>query len=503
MSNYEDLPPRADAMIASLRAMGYDLSMAIADLIDNSISARAQNIWIRYHWDGSNSWVYILDDGDGMTESELREAMRLGSQSPNEKRAPDDLGRFGLGLKTASFSQCKQLTVTTKTVDGNIATRSWDLEYVEKCKEWKISTIPPSGTMDILARLDNMPHGTIVLWKKLDRLIDTNDMDDETVMNRFYDKFLTVREYLEMVFHRFIGHPGTLSIMLGNNRLKPWDPYLRANPFHQELADEKYEDGAVRMVPFVLPHISKRSPKERDSGAGPKGWNAQQGFYLYRNKRMIVSGGYLDFNLTQEEHYKLARIMLDINNQMDREWKIDVRKATAAPPDRLRADVGKVAKATRAEAVKIYRARTGIPRNIPGNVAQEIWHRKKIGDKVVYRINRNNTVIKDIVDELQPPSSWIRKLFHAIETTVPHRVIIMDNADDEDCHVNLPPEVGKPPSGLLELCKDLYRRHRRSGRNHEEAVDLVIFTEPFSTHPGYRAALDELDSERTSDGQVS
>ncbi len=491
MTTYEEVPPRADAMIASMRAIGYDLSMAIADLIDNSISADAKNVWVEYHWEGPDSWIRILDDGHGMTEDSLKEAMRLGSQSPDEERRPEDLGRFGLGLKTASFSQCKVLTVRTKTPEGVLSTRFWDLDHVRRSKQWQLGTDAPVGTSDVLERIDDVPHGTLVVWQDLDRVVEEREEEDEA-RDIFYDKFLSVQTYLEMVFHRYLSPPTSLSITVGAVKLRPWDPYLRSNPFTQELASERYEDGTIRLVPYVLPHVSKRNAVENEAGAGPMGWNAQQGFYLYRNRRMIVPGGYLDFDLKPEEHYKLARIMVDIDNRMDHEWRIDVRKATAIPPDRIRAELAKVARATRAEAVRVYRARTGVSRSRRTKSRQEVWLKRRRGDKITYEINRDNPVIRTLLDQVALPKSWVKRLFHIIETTVPHRLIIMDNAELEDCHVDLPPEIHKPGKEFIELCREFYETYRERGKSHNEAVDVVLSIEPFNTHPAYRATLDAL-----------
>jgi len=184
--NYEDCPPKADAMINSLRAFGYDLSMAIADLIDNSIFANAKNIWIRYGWNEGNPWISILDDGEGMTEDILKEAMRLGCQNPNEARNPNDLGRFGLGLKTASFSQCKIVTVHTKTPEGETSTRCWNLDHVERSKKWELGKKAPGGAARIISDINTVPHGTIVLWQGLDRVVGDDDPDDEDAMNVYY-----------------------------------------------------------------------------------------------------------------------------------------------------------------------------------------------------------------------------------------------------------------------------------------------------------------------------
>lgn len=496
-SDYEDCPPRAEAMINSMRAFGYDLPMAIADLIDNSIFANAKNIKADYGWNDGNPWVRIMDDGDGMNEGSLKEAMRLGSQSPLEEREANDLGRFGLGLKTASFSQCRVLTVKTKNVHSETCLRFWDLDYVEKTKKWKIGTKTPEDAKKLLAPLDNMHKGTVVLWQNLDRIDSNIDFSGKNNENIFYEKFSAVVKYLEMVFHRYLEKAiDKIEITVGRHVCEPWDPYLRSNTLTQILSSEKYEDDRVSVIPFVLPHISNRTERESRSGSGIYGWNAHQGFYIYRNKRLIVPGGYLDFDYKPEEHYKLARIMVDITNDMDHEWNIDVRKAVAIPPDRLRNDFARIARATRQEAMKIYRARTGRARRrqLKRNDT-DIWLKSRLGEKIIYKLNRDNPVLKNILEEKNLNKSWVNKLFHVIESTVPHRLIIMDSAETEDCHVDLPLDKTNPPGSMLELCKDLYDNSKARGKTHMEAVDLVTSIEPFDGHPAYRAMLDTLSGE--------
>jgi len=502
VGSYEELPPRADSMVESLRAMGYDLSMAIADLIDNSIFANATNVWISYKWKGTESWICILDDGLGMTELQLKDAMRLGNKNPTEIRAPEDLGRFGLGLKTASFSQCKLITVRTKTDDGKTSERCWDLDHVNKSKKWEIATFAPEDTDEILAPLKDLSHGTIVLWQNLDRIIDKNaKVKDEEAKSIFYNKFTSVRQYLEMVFHQYLTPPLNLHIKVGRDVLKPWDPYMKSNQFTQLLSKEKYEDSSVVITPWVLPHVANRSNEETNIGAGPKGWNAQQGFYVYRNKRMIVSGGYLDLELKPEEHYKLARIMVEIPNNMDQDWCIDVRKATAKPPDRLKAEILRIAKATREQAVKVYRARlrtTSIGGRAPST--HDVWIRKKRGDKIIYEINKNHEVIKKLLEDADVKDTWVKRLFQVIESTIPHRTIIIDNSENEDCHVALPSDIQIPEKGLIELAIQFYREYRNIGKSHLESVEHVLTIEPFNTHPVYAAALDKIYEEEEKDG---
>lgn len=492
MENYFiDCPPRADAMIHSLRAIGYDLGMAIADLIDNSIFVEAKTIHINYDWNKGQPWVRITDDGRGMKETALNEAMRLGSSSPLDYRDASDLGRFGLGLKTASFSQCRKFSVMSKTLDGICSERFWDLDLITD--SWNLGKFIDDETKELFEPLKNQATGTVVLWQKIDRIVDSEASCYHNPEEAFLKKFVDVKKYLEMVFHQFLQKRSgkSVKIIVGVAECSPWDPFLRKNSFTQELSEEKYEDSRVRIIPFILPHVSNRSEEENENGAGIKGWNAQQGFYVYRNGRMIVSGGYLDLDLKPEEHFKLARIAVEITNDMDHEWSIDVKKAFAIPPGRIRGDLMRIARAARKRAAEIYRARTGLIRNRPGtHYTDDVWIKKEINNKITYLLNPANQILRKVLDEYKHPKSWENKLFHIIENTVPHRLIIMDGLEHEDCHVDLPTDK-KPPQGLLDLCKEFYQEYRAAGKTHEAAVDIVCSMDVFNAHPLYRAYLDD------------
>ena len=138
-AKHEITAPDAASMFESLRAFGYELPTALADLIDNSVFAGARNVWIDFEWNGAESTVSITDDGHGMAEKELVNAMRPGSRNPREVRDPKDLGRFGLGLKTASLSQGRRLTVRSKQVESTGFTRCWDLDHVAKTGDWYLT----------------------------------------------------------------------------------------------------------------------------------------------------------------------------------------------------------------------------------------------------------------------------------------------------------------------------------------------------------------------------
>lgn len=334
-NSYDVVEPRAAALIESLRAFGYTSPAAVADLIDNSISAQANNIWLNFVWNGADSYISLADDGCGMTQRQLIEAMRPGSQSPLNQRDPADLGRFGLGLKTASFSQCRSVTVRSRPDAGRQSTRCWDLDYVSQTGEWRLLKDANASTASRLTGFDDTPHGTIVLWEVLDRVVEDDDANDTDAQQRFLALVDDVERHLAVVFHRFMQGSRPLRIYINgtdkDRLVKPWTPFLEDHSATQQLQLERipFQGTTVKVLPFVLPHHDKLEPNDFQFASGPRGWNAHQGFYVYRNKRLLVPGDWLGFGYAKEEHYKLARIQVDISNSTDGEWSIDVKKSHA------------------------------------------------------------------------------------------------------------------------------------------------------------------------------
>lgn len=321
-----ELPPRASALVESLRDMGYSLRTALADVIDNSITAGAKRVRILADTHGELPTIGVLDDGTGMSREELLEAMRPGSQSPLDRREESDLGRFGLGLKTASFSQCRRLTVVTKK-DETVSCAVWDLDIVAARDRWVVEVSQtPRGVRWLEMLGDN---GTLVLWDKLDRLVGTSGPGDRGDIVRQLDE---AASHLEFVYHRFLaGQQGPkVAISLNGRALKAYDPFHYNHPATQHLPEETMSLGGrhIRIWPVTLPHHDKVTSFEWQRYGGPEGYVSNQGFYLYRNRRLIVHGTW--FRLARKvELTKLARIGIDIPNTMDAEWKIDVRKASA------------------------------------------------------------------------------------------------------------------------------------------------------------------------------
>ena len=289
---FDIVEPSAAAMIESLRAYGYSLNTAIADLIDNSISAKARNVWIHMHWKGESSWISISDDGHGMDSATLVNAMRPGSQNPLDERTEDDLGRFGLGLKTASFSQSRSLTVASHISGGEVNFRRWDLDYVGKHNQWRLLKSPRPGSEELFTKVHELEHGTTVLLEHMDRICEGQNKNDKAFFRKFMDRISSLQTHLSMVFHRFMEGRDAVNIFINGqgeeHQLKPWDPFCKNHIATRPVPGErnKFHDGQVEIDGYILPHKDKLGPTEHEKASGPNGWNDQQGFYVYRTQQL-------------------------------------------------------------------------------------------------------------------------------------------------------------------------------------------------------------------------
>ncbi len=419
---FDVVDPRADAIAESLRNFGYTLPNAVADLADNSLSAGATEIAATFWWDGPASWVRVRDNGRGMTDADLKEAMRLGTKSPLEPRDATDLGRFGLGLKTASFSQCRRVTVRSKTKEGPVATRCWDLDVIQRQREFALLRGPADSRADqVLGQFEGEESGTVVLWEFMDRVVSGSPTSDDGAHRSFLEAVRDVSSHLGMVFHRFLSGRDSVTLTVNKTPVLSWDPFLVNEPSTQPLPVETFGAGArtVTVRPYVLPHQSKITEDVFKAASGPRGWNAQQGFYIYRNQRLIAPGGWLGM-FHQEEHFKLARIQLDIGNALDADWQIDVRKARARPPNDLRRELKRIADATRKRAVEVYRHRgRAIAREGASTEQTFVWEVDRRRGKTFYRINREHPLIKHMFEQGRPSHDDIRTALRLIEETIP------------------------------------------------------------------------------------
>ncbi len=483
-------PPKASAMIEALRGLGYNTQTALADIIDNSIAAGATEVRIDFVWAERDSRVMCLDNGSGMSAAQLDRAMRLGERSPLEERAESDLGRFGLGLKTASFSQCRRLTVAAMGTDGLQSLR-WDLDYLARSTDdgWHLLEGPHPGSEDYLESLSSGTSGTLVLWEDLDRIVAPG-----TTVQDFLDLADRVEQHLGMVFHRFLeGIRPRLKILLNGTPVRPWDPFMTdhpGKPYNPPVFTHPSRSG-IEAECHVLPHKDMLTAEAFERLTGPEGWTAQQGFYVYRNERLLVSGSWLGLGAgrawTKDEAHRLARIRLDIPNSADADWKIDIRKSTARPPVYLRQWLTGLAEVTRSRARRAF-AHRGRPTLIGTRQVMEVWKIERLAGGMRYRVDPEHPAVRAVLDEAGALLPMIRTMLRVIEESVPVQRIWIDTAENRDT-----PRTGfdqSPPNEAREVLLVMYRNMiERKGYSPEAAREQLKATEPFHAFPALIDAL--------------
>lgn len=495
VSGPRNVPPRAGLLVQSLRGLGYSTATAIADIVDNSISAKASTIDIQFEWAGPESWVRIADDGVGMGDAELERAMQLGARDPRENRDPGDLGRFGMGLKTASFSQARGLSVLSRTADGETSCLRWDLDVLERqeSSDWPLLEGPSSGSEGRLVFPEAVSSGTVVLWEKLDRIVTEGFSADN--MLELMDQ---VEAHLGMTFQRLIGDgPEQVQLRLNGRKVRPWDPFLVGHPSKALETQEYRLMGAEEVLVqcHVLPHKDMLSPKEYAAAAGPEGWTSQQGVYIYRNRRLLAVAGWLRLGergrqWTRDEPHRLARIRLDIPNSVDSEWNINVLKSTASPPVRLRPQIHRLAKETRERARSVFAWRGRLIGSTNDREAvPDVWQAvRKPSGATVYRLSRDHDLVRSVLDRAGPLRKDIIALLRLAEGTVPVQRIWLDAAEnDEPPASSLDDEAAEKLRETLEALYDALTNS--TGLSPEDARTRLSRTRPFDRHPDLVAAL--------------
>jgi hypothetical protein len=423
-----DHPPDAPSLLESMRCIGYSLESALADIIDNSISARARNVAIEFRPE-PQPYIAILDDGRGMTSLELESAMRLGSTNPNAVRDKYDLGRYGLGLKTASLSQCRRLTVISSKA-SQLSGYCWDLDRVLLRKSWTLLKLDEAEILNFphVAELLNQESGTLVLWHDLDRLLA-----GETNLEKALGHQMVISsDHLALVFHRYLNkEPGvsSLNIAFNNRTLTPIDPFLLDHRATQRLAEDSFtvEGRKVTVKPFILPHLSKLTASEISLAGGSEGLRHQQGFYVYRNHRLIIWGSW--FRLARKDELsKLARVRVEIPNTLDHLWTIDIKKAVAVPPEAVRINLRRTIERIRQASGKtiVFRGRQAkLGLVTPG------WKEMTDRDGVRFDINREHPVLLNLRKNLEiVDQNLLEALLQVLEQSFPMEALYAKLAED-------------------------------------------------------------------------
>lgn len=468
--------PNPKSTINSYRSFGYNLSTAISDIIDNSISANANEIRLDYKWNGQESFISIWDNGVGMNKDELVIAMTPGSKDPEEERNEKDLGRFGMGLKTASFSQCKRLTCITKRESFSTIKRCWDIDFINSENEWRLLDYVSDNSF--LDKIENLKSGTLVLWEKLDRIVGEAEVQNLNVQNVFYQEMINVKRHLSLVFHKFI-ESKRIKIFFQNSEIAAYNPFLlNLNP-KPEMGQPEYFDD-VEITYFILPHMSEIGKSDYENSGGSLGWFQEQGFYIYRGDRLLVAGDWLGLE-KKRDYSKLARIAVNFSNMNDFNWHLDIKKSTATPPLEIRKELSRIAKIAIMKSAKIYNWRgqkTYSDERITN--FEPLWTDEitREGTKK-YKINRKHPIIRSLLDE---NSKLALKSLKLLEENVPIELILTNQNEDPAFH-ELEKQNEKPSDDLIKLAIDLYKINVSQGVPKELAQQQIMSSIPFNLYP--------------------
>jgi hypothetical protein len=468
--------PNPKSTINSYRSFGYNLSTAISDIIDNSISANANEIRLEYKWIGQDSFISICDNGIGMNQSELVLAMTPGSKDPEEERSEKDLGRFGMGLKTASFSQCKRLTCITKKESYATIKRCWDIDYINAENEWQL--IDYVSDHSFLEKMENQKSGTLVLWEKLDRIVGNSEVKNESVKNAFYQEMINVKHHLSLVFHKYI-ESKRIKIFFQNTEIEAYNPFLlNLNPKPEMGQTESF--GKVEITYFILPHMSEIGRTDYENSGGSLGWFQEQGFYIYRGDRLLVAGDWLGLE-KKRDYSKLARIAVNFTNANDFNWHLDIKKSTATPPIEIRKELSRIAKIAIMKSAKIYNWRGQKTVSENGNINNEpLWTDEKTREGIKkYKINRKHPIIKSLLEDNNKLAGKALKL---LEDNVPIELILSNQNEDPAFH-ELEKQNEKPSDDLINLAIELLKINVAQGVPKELAQQQIMSSVPFNLYP--------------------
>lgn len=415
----------AKALMNGLRAIGYSFSTAVADIIDNSISAEAHSINVYFDPLADIPFFCIVDNGHGMNFSELNNAMLPGSDRSGKEDCELELGRFGLGLKSASLSQCREFIVASKKY-GKISAMSFDLDVIEngdgKGLMLGILDAKEIDALPCINLLREYESGTIVIWNKFDKIESSSKSFEDSFRNAVAE----AKKHVEFVFHRFYDD---IEIFFNNKRIERRDPFLLGSFGRQQTGRTtvlSIHNSSITVTPYTLPFANSLTSEEKALLGNPKSIYDEQGFYIYRNKRLISWGNWMRMGVRSELN-KLARIQVDIPSALDEVWTLDVKKSSAKIPDKIKDQI----KASVEDSIVRSKRTTRFPGVKEQTPAVRVWDRiNEHEGKIRYQINRNNPAIVALTDSLgENENKLFEIVLSQVESYLPKYSISIDNMD--------------------------------------------------------------------------
>ena len=432
---FETVPPNPEFLIRSIAEQGYSLETALADLIDNSISAGADKIEILISVDGEPFTLYLADNGCGMDEAKLRQSMEFPSDSPEHSRSEEDLGRFGLGMKTASFSQTREFSVFSKQKDhGDYAGRTWDVELLKLKGEWQMGINSPDEVEQAIEQYKHTSHdylnpfedfepNTIIIWRGLYKFEDYMEEGTRTAALKKQLDEITC-EHLSLVFHRFMEkRKSALQIRVNNKTLKPFNPFPASESDVRKIESRQknFRSDHIKIEGFVLPSRCIDESKSSISiwTTRNRGLMDMEGIYVYRADRIILFGGWNGL-IRKAPRLQLARMRVEVGNRVDHLLHLNVSKSQIVIPHDLRPGFESYIQELKGEAEREFYNR-GIKR-IEGDNHQpvEALFTKVPSNKgIILELNRSHPATNHLLQTMdRKQTALFRVLSRSINTAI-------------------------------------------------------------------------------------
>ncbi|WP_409294058.1 ATP-binding protein [Peribacillus sp. SCS-26] len=462
--------PSAAPVIQALRSLGYNPSTAIADLVDNCLDAGASRVDVQFNYEETDGSILILDNGFGMDEKSLQTAMNIGSKDPRAKRAAKELGRFGMGLKTASFSLGRRLSVLTKQ-DGHYYERCWDLDHVSECNEWELFTVIPLEVRKKMGEIAG-ESGTIVCIDKLDRFMGTG-LRNKLKETAFYNKVAKVNKHLEFVFHSIL-EKEPIKMFINGKAISPWDPYMRyhESTIEGEMQQIRINEHRIKVQYFILPHASNLAEPEYKKAGGYRGWRDHQGLYVYRENRLLYFGDWMGL-FQKDASSQLARIRIDLPNGADDDWQVDIKKSRISLPEEAKKRLKTISEIARKISRDIFYFRTGTV--TPGNKFKgslNTWEQSGRDDGPQFVLNRNHPLLAELYKNLDDENGRLLNLYlKFVQLGSPSNIIDSPKVPEEEIQ-----EISDTDKELVIQFAGTMQK-LKIAENDEQIVNMLI-TQP-------------------------
>lgn len=459
---------------------GYSLETAIADIMDNSITAKAKNIKLFFDSNNNDPKLLIVDDGRGMSLEKLKEASIPANRSQKEKRDEDDLGRYSMGLKSASISFCGKLSMYSKTKNQKANFVTIDFDEITSTKKWVARVMKSEAYSSFINE-----SGTVIIWENLKFLPAKNDL--ELFKCEMYDKMSSIEKHISHVFSDFIMN-NKINFYINNNLIDAWDPFGTKFNNTKITNDfkKKYKNDIIKFKTYIIPLVDSLSDKDRATITG-YGLQNQQGFYIYRNGRLISEGGWLNmsgFQYDNKSNY--CRIRVDIPSSLDKEFQTNFMKSSITVPFDLLRDFKNVAKSARQDSLNNYNYTKNPKIRSKKLKGQEIpiWYVKTGAKGINLQLNLKHPVIEKLSSEIGARN--FNRIISVLTKTIP--VARIQNA------VGLQSELDQ--EYIEQLMKDAYEHLEKEGKTKKEIEEILSKTEPFTKN--FTQLLDFLKKKEDS-----